>query len=57
MTIENDRKINYSIHGLNTRESSTSAEDRDVHNVHEPKNRHINIFFIYFMPLVSLHTP
>ena len=30
MTIESDRKIDYSIQGLNTHESSTSVEDRDL---------------------------
>ena len=30
MTIESDRKINYWIQGLNTRESSNSAKDRDL---------------------------
>ena len=67
MTIERDRKINYWIQGLNTRESSTSAEDRDLlgcslrYCLHttctNPKKRHINISFIYFMPLVFLQTP
>ena len=28
-----------------------------TYKFHEPKNKHINISFIYFMPLISLHTP